>query len=76
MYVYLERVNKEKNQYRFYSLSVVQTLFQDWALVREWGRVGSTGKKRSDWFNTEEEAINALFELQKLKKRKGYELLR
>lgn len=35
MYVYLERINKEKTQYRFYSLSVVQTLFQDWAFVRE-----------------------------------------
>lgn len=72
MYIYLERVNKEKNQYRFYSLSVVQTLFQDWALVREWGGIGRSGKKYSDWFSTEEEAINALFEIKKRKERKGY----
>ena len=28
---------------RYYRLSVVETLFGDWAMVREWGRIGGGG---------------------------------
>lgn len=72
MYIYLKKIDREKNQYRFYALSVVKTLFQDWALVREWGRIGSNGKQRSDWFTTEEEALQALEVLKRKKEGRGY----
>lgn len=72
MYTYLEKIDKEKNQYRFYSLSIAQTLFNDWALVREWGRIGSNGKRRSDWFDTEEDALKALEVVKRKKEGRGY----
>ena len=29
---------------RFYAMCLQPTLFGDWALLREWGRIGSTGR--------------------------------
>ena len=45
--------------HRFYALYVTQTIFDDWALIREWGRIGSPGTVRENWFDTEKEALNA-----------------
>src|SRR5271165_1693787 len=44
----LERVDRTKNMARFYVLSIELTLFEDLALVRRWGRIGSAGRKRID----------------------------
>lgn len=72
MAVYLKKINPGKNQYRFYSLYVVPTLFGEWSLVRTWGRIGSGGAIRSDWFNTEKEALRALDDIEQQKRKKGY----
>ena len=37
----LERRDPSRNMARFYVLAIEPTLFDDMALVREWGRVGS-----------------------------------
>jgi predicted DNA-binding WGR domain protein len=44
----LERVDRAKNMARFYVLSIEPTLFEDLALVRRWGRIGSAGCQRID----------------------------
>lgn len=72
MLVYLRKINPQENQYRFYSLHITPTLFGEWALVREWGRIGSGGRVRSDWFDTEKEAVQALENVEKQKRAKGY----
>ena len=54
--IYLVKHDPEKNMHRFYQMFVTPGLFDDWSLVREWGRVGSSGTVRKDWFNTEAEA--------------------
>ncbi len=43
--VALERVDPEKNVFRYYVLSVEPTLFDEVSLVREWGRVGQRGRR-------------------------------
>lgn len=43
---YLERIDHAKNMARYYRLSVVETLFGEWAMVREWGRIGRRGQSR------------------------------
>lgn len=40
---YLERIDHARNMARYYRLSVVKTLFGEWAMVREWGRIGRRG---------------------------------
>src|SRR5208337_1792664 len=44
----LERVDRAKNMARFYVLSIEPTLFEDLALVRRWGRIGSAECERID----------------------------
>lgn len=70
--VHLERVEHDKNLCRFYRIAVVPTLFGEWALLREWGRIGSPGTVRETWFQTEAEAITAGRRLMNQKMRKGY----
>jgi predicted DNA-binding WGR domain protein len=70
--IYLERHDSDKNLHRFYQLHVMPSIFGDWALVREWGRVGSSGTVRKDWFDTEDEALTARQGLVEAKQKKGY----
>lgn len=70
---YLTRHDYESNKHRFYQMHVVFGLFGEWALVREWGRIGSGGQIRSDWFETKEQAIRAGIKLKDSKLKKGYE---
>jgi predicted DNA-binding WGR domain protein len=44
----LERVDRAKNMARFYVLSLEPTLFDDFALVRRWGRLGNAERERID----------------------------
>lgn len=69
---YLVHFVPSSNKHRFYPLIVTQGLFGEWALVREWGRVGASGKVRSDWYSTEAAAVKAGRLLQKQKIKKGY----
>lgn len=46
MFVRLEKICPEKRQRRFYAMSVARTLFGEWCLVREWGRIGTAGGQR------------------------------
>jgi len=36
----LERREPARNIRRFYAITVTRTLFDGWAVVREWGRIG------------------------------------
>src|SRR5664279_1328131 len=58
-HIYSVRHDAEINMHRFYQMFVVPGLLDDWSLVREWGRGGSPGTVRKDWFDTEDEAITA-----------------
>ncbi len=70
---YMERHDTENNLHRFYQLFVTPGLFNDWSLIKEWGRVGSPGTVRKEWFDTREEAIVAGNKLCAAKCKKGYQ---
>ncbi|AWC25785.1 WGR domain-containing protein (plasmid) [Aminobacter sp. P9b] len=57
---------------RFYRLSVEPSLFGDAALVREWGRIGTSGRRRLDLFADAAQADDALRRLAASKLRRGY----
>lgn len=69
---YLERIDRAKNMARYYRLSVVETLFGDWAVVREWGRIGRGGQSREEWCESREEAATLLEEHRATRARRGY----
>jgi hypothetical protein len=45
--VLLTRIDRAQNMARFYKLDVQPTLFGEWALVCEWGRIGQDGTVRA-----------------------------
>ncbi len=71
--IYLVHHDLDKNMHRFYQLFVTPGLFGDWSLVKEWGRVGSPGTVRKDWFDTEEQAVIARQKIVDSKQKKGYQ---
>ena len=73
--MHLTRTEPDANLYRFYRMEIVRGLFGDWGLVRNWGRIGSSGKLRTDWFDTEADAKDARFDLHMAKAKRGYEWL-
>ena len=58
---------------RFYTMALQPTLFGEWALLKEWGRIGSAGRLVSSRFASEEEAALAMAEHLKAKLGRGYE---
>jgi predicted DNA-binding WGR domain protein len=56
--------------HRFYTLHVAPTLFGEWMLVAEWGRIGSPGTVRHQVFSSVE--LAALAKHLKIKTRRGY----
>ncbi|MBS3964093.1 MAG: WGR domain-containing protein [Methylomonas sp.] len=73
---YLERHNSLENMHRFYQITVSPGVFGDWSLVREWGRKGSPGTVKKDWYLFEEEAVDAGQQIMEAKRRKGYLVIR
>jgi predicted DNA-binding WGR domain protein len=70
--LHLRCIDPAKNKRRFYAMSVEPTLFGEWDLVREWGRIGQGGRVRHDVFSSVGDALDALAALAKQKSRRGY----
>ena len=68
----LYRIDASKHMHRFYRLDVQPNLFGEWCLMREWGRIGSTGQVRSVPFSTAQEAEAALQRQRRAKEKRGY----
>jgi predicted DNA-binding WGR domain protein len=72
--IVLYRIDASKHMHRYYRMDVQPDLFGAWCLMREWGRIGSSGQMHSIPFPTPAEA-EAAFHKQRLKKeRRGYSL--
>lgn len=71
--VYMERIEPAARMRRFYRVAIERTLFGEWALVREWGRIGNTGGQRlEEWFPDQGAAAEALAGITAAKQRRGY----
>ena len=70
--VILYRIDATKRMHRFYRLDVQPDLFGQWCLMREWGRIGSSGRTRSDPFPFPSEARVSLDTQRRVKERRGY----
>lgn len=70
--VHLRCIVPTENKRRFYSMSVQPTLFGDWILIKEWGRVGRPGRIRHEHHATIGEALTSLDKVERQKRRRGY----
>ncbi|MCK1301961.1 WGR domain-containing protein [Bradyrhizobium sp. 24] len=44
--IVLTRIDNRRNMARFYKLDLQPTLFDEWSIVREWGRIGRAADAR------------------------------
>ena len=70
----LDRFEETSNMARYYVLTVEPTLFGDTALVREWGRIGVSCRRRLDLYPDEAAAKVALDTWLSRKSKRGYVL--
>jgi predicted DNA-binding WGR domain protein len=72
--LYMRCIDPALNKNRFYSVRVQQTLFGQWAVIREWGRIGSrTGQRLEHWFDDVRSAKAVMDRISAAKRRRGYE---
>ncbi len=69
----LRRIDPARNMARFYLLSVGRSLFGDFSVVREWGRIGRIGRVRVDLFENEHAALGAFEAIECRKRKRGYQ---
>ena len=46
--VYLERIDASRRMARSYAIRVERTLFGDWAVIYQWGRIGARGRRQEE----------------------------
>ena len=68
----LARIRPEINEWRFYRLEVWPDLFGRALLMRQWGRIGTEGRRRLDPYPDADAAINALAAILRSKRKRGY----
>ena len=74
MNTYLEKHNDEKNQHRFYVLSIDRNLFGGWSVIRRWGRVGSRGgRQKIDLYDDFSSAQSGFEKKEQEKLRRDYQ---
>lgn len=71
-FVLLTRLDPDRNMARFYVLSIEPTLFGDFAVHRNWGRLGTSGRSRLDLFANASAANAHKERLTALKLKRGY----
>jgi predicted DNA-binding WGR domain protein len=69
----LIRVRPERNEFRYYRMEIWPDLFGRALLLRQWGRIGTEGRRRLDPHPDPGAAINALAALARQKRRRGYQ---
>lgn len=70
--LHLRRIDATRNMRRFYLLSIQPTLFGGAALVRNWGRIGTSGQTMMQTFDDGTKAGEAFAKLERTKRRRGY----
>ncbi len=70
--VHLQRIDPNCNMARFYALSVQPTLFGEVSLIRNWGRIGTSGQTKVETFVAKEDMDTAFASLERVKRRRGY----
>ena len=69
----LIRVRPEWNEWRFYRMEIWPDLFGRALLLRQWGRIGTEGRRRLDPHPDPGAALNALARLAQQKRQRGYQ---
>lgn len=70
--MFLVRIDPAINARRYYAIEIAPTLFGGWSVVREWGRIGASCRRRIDLCDELGEAAAQARALVKAKRARGY----
>jgi predicted DNA-binding WGR domain protein len=70
--VSLARIRPDRNEWRYYRMAIWPDLFGHALLLRNWGRIGTQGRRRLDPYPDAGAALNALAAIARSKQRRGY----
>ena len=70
--VRVERIDPDRNMRRFYRMHIQPDLFGGVTLVKEWGRIGTAGRQKTEAYEDAGRAVDALLAHLKSKERRGY----
>jgi predicted DNA-binding WGR domain protein len=70
--VSLARIRPALHEWRFYRMELSADLFGGALLLRQWGRIGTEGRRRLDSHSDAGAALNALARIARAKRRRGY----
>jgi len=70
--VHLRHVDPSRNMRRFYQFDIVPDLFGGFLLMKQWGRIGASGRITAERYDTEALAADALRRHADRKRRRGY----
>ncbi|MCF1473494.1 MULTISPECIES: WGR domain-containing protein [Rhizobium/Agrobacterium group] len=70
--IQLRRIDPSQNMRRFYTLALQPTLFGGASVIRNWGRIGTTGQTMIETFDRKEDAQRVLSRLERTKRKRGY----
>lgn len=68
----LLRHSQTTNTHRFYHVHIAPTLFGEWSVIREWGRIGCPGTVRHQSAHSERKAKALADQIAVAKIRRGY----
>lgn len=68
----LTRIDPARNMARYYRMDIAPDLFGGVTLTRNWGRIGTQGAQRCEWFPAVDQAESARLCWIDRKIRKGY----
>jgi predicted DNA-binding WGR domain protein len=68
----LARVYPEESMWRFYRMEIWPDLLGGALLMRQWGRIGTEGRRRLDPYPDVGAALNALAAIKRAKRKRGY----
>jgi predicted DNA-binding WGR domain protein len=69
----LRRIDPAKHMARFYAMDVQRDLFGCIVLTKQWGRIGTHGRRVGECHATEALAVAALQRQAERKQRRGYQ---
>lgn len=70
--VHLRRIDPTQNMRRFYMLAIQPTLFGGASVIRNWGRIGTSGQSMMETYDSSDDAETASIRLERLKRKRGY----
>ena len=70
--LHLCRIDDARNMRRFYRLDVQPDLFGGVLLVKQWGRIGTSGRIVDESYDSEALAADAMQRQAERKRRRGY----